>query len=323
MWKTLQKVKQNLLLSVLFALIAGLTTGYFFDTSPLKSLILPITILMVYPMMVPLKISQLFNSCDRKLLSMTQLLNVLIIPIIAIGIGKLFFAENSTFQFSLLLIALLPTSGMTISWTGLAKGDVPSAVRLTLAGLLGGSLLVPLYTQLFTFNTSVPIWGMIQRVLFVLLIPLIAGQVTRKLIVKQMGEVEFNQKIKVRFPLISTLAVLLMIFAAISLKAKIILNNPMLILTLFVPIVLFYLLTYTIAGLTLFRTVTKEKAIAGLFGSAMRNLSIALALAVTAMKENAGEAALIISLAFVVQIQSASFVTKLLKRRNATQHSVA
>src|SRR5699024_12706622 len=45
----------------------------------------------------------------------------------------------------LALSALLPTSGMTISWTVLQKGNVGAAVKLTVFGLILGSLLTPWY----------------------------------------------------------------------------------------------------------------------------------------------------------------------------------
>lgn len=50
-------------------------------------------------------------------------------------------------RLALLLTALLPTSGMTISWTGFAKGNVPAAVKMTVVGLIAGSLLAQVYLE--------------------------------------------------------------------------------------------------------------------------------------------------------------------------------
>lgn len=47
----------------------------------------------------------------------------------------------------LLLAALLPTSGMTISWTGFAKGNLEAAVQLTVVGLVLGSIASPFYAK--------------------------------------------------------------------------------------------------------------------------------------------------------------------------------
>ena len=48
----------------------------------------------------------------------------------------------------LLLAGLLPTSGMTISWTGFAKGNVEAAIKMTVLGLVMGSLATPIYVKL-------------------------------------------------------------------------------------------------------------------------------------------------------------------------------
>ena len=49
--------------------------------------------------------------------------------------------------YSLLLRSLLPTSGMTISWTGFAKGNLNAAIKMTVIGLIAGSLATPLYAS--------------------------------------------------------------------------------------------------------------------------------------------------------------------------------
>ena len=73
---------------------------------------------MVYPMMVNLQIDKVFSREDAGVLGVAQLLNFGVIPFVAFGLGLLFFPGQPTVQMGLLLVALLPTSGMTISWTG-------------------------------------------------------------------------------------------------------------------------------------------------------------------------------------------------------------
>jgi ACR3 family arsenite transporter len=105
--------------------------------------------------------------------------------------------------------------------------------------------------------------------------------------------------------------VTLIAFVAMSLKAKNILANPGDILTIIVPLLVFYLVSYvflTITGKLFFR---REDAIAMVFGVVMRDLSIALAIAMTAFKEQGMTIALLIALAYVIQIQSAAWYVKL------------
>jgi arsenite transporter len=147
MWKILTKLNQNLILSIPSMMLAGFAFGVAVDAAFLKNLILPFTFLMVYPMMVTLKIRQVLEGGDGKAQFLTQAINFAIIPFVAFGLGKLFFAENPFMALGLLLAALVPTSGMTISWTGFAKGNLAAAVKMTVIGLILGSLATPFYVQ--------------------------------------------------------------------------------------------------------------------------------------------------------------------------------
>jgi len=106
---------------------------------PLKGLIMPLTFMMVYPMMVTLQRRKIVEGGDLKVQVVTQLLNFTVIPLCALLIGKLFFPDSPDAALGLLLASLLPTSGMTISWTGMARGNVADAIKITVFGLLIGS----------------------------------------------------------------------------------------------------------------------------------------------------------------------------------------
>ena len=60
MWKMLSTLNRNLVLAIPAMMLAGFAAGLGADASFLKNLILPFTFLMVYPMMVTLKIRQVF-----------------------------------------------------------------------------------------------------------------------------------------------------------------------------------------------------------------------------------------------------------------------
>ena len=59
--------------------------------------------------------------------------------------GRLFFPVRAYGALGLLLAALLPTSGMTISWTGMAGGNLPAAIKILVLGLILGSLAAPFH----------------------------------------------------------------------------------------------------------------------------------------------------------------------------------
>ena len=102
---------------------------------------------MVYPMMVSLKLGKVLEGGDSKAQLLAQLINFAIIPFLAFVLGRQFFPGQPYYTMGLLLAALLPTSGMTISWTGFAGGNLGAAVKMTVLGLILGSIATPLYVQ--------------------------------------------------------------------------------------------------------------------------------------------------------------------------------
>ncbi len=75
MWNLLQTVSKNLVLAIPAVMILGFAGGLLGDISWLKGLIVPFTFLMVYPMMVTLKINQVFSGGDVRAQIITQLVN--------------------------------------------------------------------------------------------------------------------------------------------------------------------------------------------------------------------------------------------------------
>ena len=221
MWNILIYIKKNLVNTIPIAMALGIIFGYFYNPSFLKILILPLTIMMIYPMMVTLNIKTLFSYCRPKTQVIIQLVNFIIIPLVGFGLGLLFFKNSPYLAYGLLLIALLPTSGMTISWTGFAKGNVNIAIKTTIIGLILGSLLMPFYTKFFMGQViSLPLIKTFTQLGKVIFLPLFLGFITQIILKKIYGEAHFNKDIKKKFPLLSTLAVLGIIFVAMALKAK-------------------------------------------------------------------------------------------------------
>ena len=133
-WKVLSTIQKNLIYAIPIAMILGLLGGYFFDLSFLQAAIIPLTFLMVYPMMVNLQIDKVFAKGDWVPQLTAQAINFILIPMIAYTLGQWFFPDKPVAVLGLLLAALLPTSGMTISWTGFAKGNLNAAIKMTVIG---------------------------------------------------------------------------------------------------------------------------------------------------------------------------------------------
>ena len=311
MWHLLQQIQKKLIIAIPALMVLGITLGYFADVSFLKALILPLTFLMVYPMMVNLQLEKLVKGGGLKVQVTAQAINFLVIPFIAFFIGSSFFSESPAIIIGLLLAALLPTSGMTISWTGFAKGNMAAAIKMTVVGLIIGSVLTPLYLKVLAgASIQIPLFKIFTQIVLIVFLPMVAGLITRKALVKKIGIEKYNTELKGKFPLLSTIGVLGIVFVAMALKAKDITSDPNLILKIIIPLAGIYLINYILSTLVGKLFFNREDAIALVYGTVMRNLSIALAIAMTAFSEQGAEIAIVVALAYIIQVQSASWYVK-------------
>ncbi len=319
MIKKLTILQQNLVYAIPISMGLGLLYGYLFDASNLRSLIIPITFVMIYPMMVTLNVRSIFKGHDVKLQVVTQIINFILIPMLVFFLGKMFFAGASEkfglWAVGLFLIGVLPASGMTISWTGFAKGNKEAATKMLVFGLVLGSLAAPIFTKVFMGATvEVDMLHMFRQIAIFVFVPLFAGIFTQTVLRNKYGNADWEQRLKPKFPPFSALGVVMIAFVAISLKAKGIIAHPEDILKILVPLIVFYLISYgllTLVGKMLF---SREDAIAMVFGVVMRDLSIALAIAMTAFGKEGSTIALLIAMAYIIQIQSAAWYIKLVPK---------
>lgn len=118
-------VRKNLAWGVPVAMLQGVLFGHATDLA-----FLPLGFLVVCPMVVTMHLRELVKPGGNRLQGVTLAINFVRMPAIGCGIGRLFFAEQPLVRLAPLLTALLPTSGMTISWTGFAMGNVPAGMKM-------------------------------------------------------------------------------------------------------------------------------------------------------------------------------------------------
>ncbi len=311
MWKFLQQITKNLTVAIPVMMTAGFIYGVAADTSWIKSLIVPFTFLMVYPMMVTLKIKKVFEGGDGKAQLLTQVINFGIIPFLAFGFGIFFFPDKPYMALGLLLAGLVPTSGMTISWTGFAKGNMSAAIKMTVIGLICGSLATPFFVKaLMGTSIEMSLTAVLKQIVFIVFLPMVLGYATQRFFVKKYGQADFQKFIAPKFPFLSTLGVLGIVFVALALKAKTIAAAPEVLLNILIPLVILYGINFTLSTMVGKCFLKRDDAIALVYGSVMRNLSIALAIAINAFGPQGSDAALVIALAYIVQVQSAAWYVK-------------
>jgi len=320
MWTLLKRINQNLVTAIPVMMLLGFGYGTLCDPAFLKNLIVPLTFLMVYPMMVTLNVRRVFSGGDGRAQLLSQLINFGVIPFLAYGVGRLFFQDQPYMALGLLLAGLVPTSGMTISWTGFAGGNTAAAVKMTVIGLTLGSIATPFYVKfLLGAAIRVDLLAVVQQILVIVFLPMALGFATQQALVRRYGQQTFQTRMAPRFPGLSTLGVLGIVFVAMSLKARAIAGAPDLLLAILVPLALVYTANYLLSTFLGRLLLTRDDAIAMVYGTVMRNLSIALAIAINAFGPQGSTAALVVAMAYIIQVQSAAWYVKFTDRIYGTQ----
>lgn len=294
--------KNKLMLSLPVVLAIAVIVGFLVDTSWMTSTILIATMSMIYPTMIGVQLKALFNLTEKKQISFAMIINFVIIPILALVLGLIFLKDEPILFAGLALISLLPTSGMTISWTSISKGNVSAAIKLTVIGLILGAILAPFYLKVIVGQiVDIEMFTIMRTILIVVFIPLLLGTFTTSRLKKRFEPVVINKRIKPALQPISLWAMLYIIFVSISTRAEIIIKNWEIIGLSLIVLIIFYATTFTLVTFIAKRFFSKEDGLSLLYGTTLRNLSIAMGVGVTSFGM---EAALLVTIAFMVQQQA-------------------
>lgn len=306
----LKFIKKNLPYLIVLFLALGLAYGYFFKSAYLKSYVTAVLFLMIYPMMINLKVTDVFKSINNvKPLLLSLGINFILAPIAAFILGKLFFGDEPMLLVGIILIGLIPTSGMTASWTGLAKGNLRLSLVMISVNLLLSLIMIPIYLKVFlgeivTIETMV----ILKSLLKVVIIPLILGDLTRRMIIKVFGMDKYKE-IKPNFSGVSSLGVLLIVFIAMALKSKTIINRLDLVLLSIIPLIILYIIIIATSHFIGKKILKPKDRTALVYATTMRNLTIALGLSLSSFGESL--AVFLIAIGYIVQLPIAAFYMKI------------
>ena len=300
----LAAVKDNLIYVVVASLVAGLAFGQVAGAGTkglMKAAVLPVLFLMIYPMMINIDLKEVINLRGHaKPVGLSLVVNFAVAPLVAVGLARTFFAGNPAYAVGLYFIALIPTSGMTAAWTGLADGDLETALVAMAVNLLAAVAILPAYlSMLVPASIAFDPTALYRQLAQVVVLPMVAGNLTRRVLLRRYGSDGFK-RLKPTFGGLSSVGVMFIVFIAMTMRSRSILADPVASATTVVPLVVFYAVVLA-AGTGLGRALLDtERGIALVYATSMRNLSIAVAIVVAAGSVPA-EAVLPIALAYILQ----------------------
>ena len=297
-------LKENLIYVVVASLVAGLAFGQVAGSGAkglLQAAVVPVLFLMIYPMMINIDLREILNvRTHAKVVSLSLLLNFAFAPLLAVGLGRLFFADSVGFTVGLYFIALIPASGMTAAWTGLAGGDLESALVAMSVNLLAAIAILPAYLSLLIpGSVGFEPTALYRQLATVIVGPMAAGTVTRWWLLHKY-EMAGLKRLKPVFGGLSSLGVMLIVFIAMTMRSASILSDPVTSATTIIPLLGFYAGILAVGAVLGRLLLSTEVGISLVYVTSMRNLSIAVAI-VVASDSLPTEAVLPIALAYIIQ----------------------
>ncbi|QOY61646.1 ACR3 family arsenite efflux transporter [Thermophilibacter immobilis] len=222
---------------------------------------IPIAILiwiMIYPMMLKINFQSVKNVGKHPLgILISSGSSWAIKPFLMLGLATLFLkivfsafipadlAQN--FVTGAVLLGTAPCTAMVFVWSNLAKGDpAHTLVQVSVNDLLILVLFVPLVSFLLGVNNVQIPWNtLVFSVVLFVVVPLVGGAVTRVTMIKKMGETAFNEKFVSKFDNVTTLGLLLTLIIIFSFQGNILLEKPLYVLMIAVPLILQNLISST------------------------------------------------------------------------------
>jgi len=150
------------------------------------------------------------------------------------------FLSDPLLALGFLLVMVVPCSSMAIGYTGLAKGDLELATVVVAVSFVLAIVAVPVWMTIFAsrYAAAVPIGDLINSILTVLVAPMALGYVTRRGLLRWLGDERFAA-IGPLFPVLSLLGMYSIVFLIFLAKATMILDHWQTVAILLIPNAIF------------------------------------------------------------------------------------
>ncbi|MGQ4871620.1 MAG: ACR3 family arsenite efflux transporter [Candidatus Thorarchaeota archaeon] len=299
---------------ILVAMLLGVFMGHsipgiadLLDSLSIGTTSIPIAIgllWMMYPVLAKVKYEELGRlRSERKMFGVSLVLNWLIGPLLMFALAWIFLADLPEYRVGLILVGLARCIAMVLIWNMLAGGSAESCAVLVAINSLMQILLysfeawfyVTLLSSLIDPMSStvvqVSIVDVAVSVLVFLGIPLVAGMVTRFVLVRRRGVEWYDSEFAPRLGPLALVGLLYTIVMMFSLKGATIVELPIDVLRISLPLLAYFLIMFLVSFvMSMALGFSYEKNVTVSFTAASNNFELAIAVAIGVFGISSGQA---------------------------------
>ncbi len=298
--------------AALIGLLLGAMTPFGYVSSGLIEIFL---MLLLYILFLCVDLKQIKQSLKNIRYTITAVsINFIFTPLLAYVLGRIFFADSADIRIGLLMLLVTPCTDWYLVFTGMSKGNVELNMSILPLNLLLQIVLLPVYLLLFmNSEVTMNVTALVGSVVKVLVIPFLASYITKLYTEKNK---KFHCFLNEQSDNLQLFFLCLAVIAMFASEGKNLLNNPVLLIEMFIPLICFFVILFFVAQLVgRTQKFSKKDIVALNFTTLARNSPLSLAIAVATFPERPF-ISLVLVIGPLIELPILSLTSGILKKWN-------